>query len=98
MIDPVHTGAGAAPPRPFSTLGFVTLFLLVINLPTLGLLRTGLSLIAFALLVTGLGDLKKLLVVLFTVMPVRAGALSLGAVGGFDLTFNRVCVIVALAC
>src|SRR2546423_1683470 len=88
----------ALPPHSSRALALVTVFLIVINLPTLGLLRAGLSLVTFALLVTGLRDLKALLVLLFTLMPVRAGALSLGGLGGFELTFNRVCVIVALLC
>jgi len=79
-------------------LAFVVVLVAVINLPTLGLLRAGLSLIALALLMTGLRELKALLIVLFALMPVRASALSLGAIGGFELTFNRVCVMVALAC
>src|SRR5207237_10182987 len=85
-------------PGPCRALAIVVVLLVVINLLTLGSLRAGLSLIAFALLVTGLRDLKALLVLLFTLMPVRSGALSLGAVGGFEVTFNRVCVIVGLAC
>jgi len=86
------------PDEPAQGVAYLVALVAVINLPTLGLLRAGLSLIAFALLVTGLRDLKALLIVLFALMPVRAGALSLGAVGGFELTFNRVCVIVALLC
>ena len=74
------------------------LFIACLNVPSMGSLRLALAAFAGILLVIGLRDLRFLMLVLIALVPVQSSALGFGTVYGYQLTFNRVAVLIAVLC
>jgi hypothetical protein len=73
-------------------------FVACLNVGSIGALRLALSLYAGLLLIIGLRDLRYLMLVLIAIEPVRPTILSLGRLLGFQMTFNRIIVPIAVVC
>lgn len=77
------------------TLG---LFMVCINMPTMDALRVALSGLATIFLIIGIRNIRFLMMLLIALIPLQANLLGFGTVFGFQLTFNRVAVSIAIAC
>ena len=73
-------------------------FVACLNVGSIGALRLALSLYACVLLIIGLRDLRYLMLVLIALEPIRPTILSLGRFLGFQMTFNRIIVPIAVVC
>ncbi len=74
------------------------LFLICINVPSMGALRIPLAGFAVMLLVIGLRSLPSLVLLMAALVPIQSSLLGFGSVFGFELTFNRVAVCILAAC
>jgi len=74
------------------------LFLACLNVSSMASLRLALGAFAGLLLVIGLRDLRFLMLVMIALVPVQSSALGFGTVFGYQLTFNRVAVLIAVLC
>ncbi len=74
------------------------LFIACLNVSSIGSLHALLAAFAGLLLLTGLRDLRFLMLVLIALVPVQSNLLGFGSVFGFQLTFNRVALLIALGC
>jgi hypothetical protein len=87
--------------RPGETWGIVLLllaFVACLNVGSLGALRLALGLYAGVLLIIGLRDLRYLMLILIGLEPIRPTILSFGTLLGFQMTFNRIIVPIAVVC
>lgn len=73
-------------------------FVACANAPSMGLLRIALSAFAAVLLFIGIKSLRSLLLIAIAIIPVQSSVLGFGPAFGFQLTFNRVLVLILIVC